>query len=74
MEQDALRRDFTVNALYADLATGRVLDPVNGLADLAGRRLSACRASAVETLRDDGLRLLRMAVLPANWGLRSHLI
>lgn len=68
MEQDALRRDFTVNALYADLATGRVLDPVNGLADLAGRRLSTCRPSAVETLRDDGLRLLRMARFAGELG------
>lgn len=68
MEQDALRRDFTVNALYADLATGQVFDPVNGLAGLARRRLSACRPSAVETLRDDGLRLLRMARFAGELG------
>lgn len=34
---DALRRDFTMNALYAD-AHGRVIDPLEGLVDLRARR------------------------------------
>ncbi|MEM6728988.1 MAG: CCA tRNA nucleotidyltransferase, partial [Pseudomonadota bacterium] len=37
MEDDAQRRDFTVNALYAD-RSGEVRDPVGGLPDLAERR------------------------------------
>ena len=38
MAEDAARRDFTMNALYAD-AGGIVIDPVGGLADLRDRRL-----------------------------------
>jgi len=32
-EEDALRRDFTVNAIYADIE-GRIFDPLNGIKDL----------------------------------------
>src|SRR5690606_22631222 len=38
IEEDAQRRDFTMNAIYAT-STGEVLDPVGGLEDLARRRL-----------------------------------
>ena len=38
VEDDAQRRDFTINALYAT-AEGEVLDPTGGLADLPARRL-----------------------------------
>ena len=38
IEEDARRRDFTMNALYATL-DGQVLDPVGGLSDLAQRKL-----------------------------------
>src|SRR5882762_2215945 len=33
-EEDARRRDFTINGLFYDLETGNVIDHVNGLADL----------------------------------------
>lgn len=36
---DALRRDFTINALYGDVRNGLILDPFNGLEDLYHRRL-----------------------------------
>ena len=32
-EQDASRRDFTINAIYADIE-GRIFDPLNGTSDL----------------------------------------
>ncbi|MEL7171855.1 MAG: CCA tRNA nucleotidyltransferase [Pseudomonadota bacterium] len=54
---DAARRDFTMNALYAD-ATGRVIDPLGGLADLEARRLRFIGAPA-ERIREDYLRILR---------------
>jgi len=38
LEDDARRRDFTINALYAD-REGEVLDPLNGLPDIAARRV-----------------------------------
>ena len=32
-EQDASRRDFTINAIYTDIE-GRIFDPLNGILDL----------------------------------------
>lgn len=58
---DARRRDFTVNAMYANLLTGDILDPTGGLEDLAARRIRATTQDPGLILRDDGLRILRMA-------------
>lgn len=54
---DALRRDFTMNALYADQA-GSVLDPVGGLPDLEARRIRFIE-NADTRIREDYLRSLR---------------
>lgn len=54
---DALRRDFTINALYAD-AEGRIHDFVGGLPDLAARRLRFI-GDPVQRIREDYLRILR---------------
>lgn len=68
LERDALRRDFTINALYADLLTGRVIDPLGGLGALSQKQLVACRPDAMDTLKDDGLRLLRLARFAGELG------
>jgi poly(A) polymerase len=57
MAEDAARRDFTINALYADL-TGAVMDPVGGLADIAARRVRFV-GDASQRIREDYLRVLR---------------
>lgn len=67
MAQDALRRDFTVNALYYDIAADRLADPLGGDADLRQRVLRTCRAPE-QTFDDDGLRLMRLARLAAELG------
>ncbi len=55
---DAQRRDFTVNAIYADPWTLQLHDPVGGLDDLRQNRL--CMIGPSETrLREDPLRMLR---------------
>ena len=54
---DALRRDFTMNALYAD-AQGRVIDPLEGLPDLQARRIRFIE-DAAQRIREDYLRTLR---------------
>ena len=36
-EQDARRRDFTINGLFYDLESGQVIDHVNGMVDLEAR-------------------------------------
>jgi tRNA nucleotidyltransferase/poly(A) polymerase len=65
VEEDALRRDFTCNALYLDPADGEFLDPTEGWNDLeAGRLVTVGDAEA--RFREDGLRLLRMARLSAG--------
>lgn len=59
IEEDAPRRDFTVNALYADPTDGRVFDPTTGLADLQARRLVAIGVPE-QRFTEDPLRLLRL--------------
>ena len=54
---DAQRRDFTVNALFADSA-GAIFDPVGGLADLKAGRVRFV-GNAEQRIREDVLRLLR---------------
>ena len=56
-EEDAERRDFTMNALYQD-QHGKIYDFHNGLADIAARRL-AFVGSPVTRIREDYLRILR---------------
>ncbi len=57
-ERDALRRDFTINGMFWDPSEERVLDYVNGLADLEGRTVRAI-GNPADRFREDHLRLLR---------------
>ncbi len=57
-EQDALRRDFTVNALYFDPAAGEVIDDVNGVEDVE-RRVLRCIGEPAVRYREDPVRMLR---------------
>jgi poly(A) polymerase len=67
MEEDAARRDFTMNALYCGL-DGIVVDPVGqGLADLAARRVRFI-GDAEERIREDYLRILRFFRFHAWYG------
>ena len=65
MTEDAKRRDFTVNALYADCGTGAISDPLSALPDLETRTL---RLAAPDTLRSDALRILRLVRFSAELG------
>ncbi len=66
MEADARRRDFTMNALYADPA-GTVHDPVGGLPDLRNRRVRFIDDPG-ERIREDYLRTLRFFRFHAWYG------
>ncbi len=57
IHDDALRRDFTINALYAD-PDGRVIDPLEGLPDLRARHVRFIE-DAHARIREDYLRILR---------------
>lgn len=63
---DAARRDFTVNALFAD-ASGVIYDPVGGLADLRAGRIRFV-GDAEMRIREDVLRLLRFFRFYAQFG------
>ena len=65
LEEDAARRDFTCNALYADCRSGAVTDPLGGLPDLAAHTL---RQAAPRTLESDALRVLRLVRLACELG------
>jgi poly(A) polymerase len=64
--EDAQRRDFTMNALYAR-ADGTVLDPAGGLPDLAARRVRFI-GDAQTRIREDYLRILRLFRFHADYG------
>jgi poly(A) polymerase len=64
--EDAQRRDFTMNALYAD-ATGEVFDTVGGAADLKAGRVRFV-GDAVTRIREDYLRILRLFRFHAWYG------
>ena len=56
-EQDASRRDFTINAIYADIE-GRIFDPLNGISDLQNGIIKFI-GSPKERIQEDYLRILR---------------
>ena len=62
---DALRRDFKCNAVYYDIRTGEIVDPLGGVKDIESRTISATR-DADEVFSEDGLRLMRLARLAAQ--------
>lgn len=63
---DAERRDFTINALYAN-SEGEVLDYVGGLADIESRTLRFI-GNAAERVAEDYLRILRFFRFFAHYG------
>ena len=65
-EADARRRDFTMNALYAD-AQGRLYDPVGGRRDIENRRVRFI-GDARERISEDYLRILRFFRFHAQYG------
>jgi tRNA nucleotidyltransferase (CCA-adding enzyme) len=63
IEQDLLRRDLTINAMAKDLVTGKIIDPYNGMADIADRKLR----HVSEAFSEDPLRVLRIARFAARY-------
>ncbi len=68
VEADLSRRDFTVNAMALRLPDMAMVDPFDGLADLAAFRLRT-PLSPEESFSDDPLRMLRAARFIAGYGL-----
>lgn len=57
IDQDAKRRDFTVNSIYYDIKNDKIFDPVNGISDIKNKIL---RTYSLKNITDDALRLLRL--------------
>ena len=68
-EEDAFRRDFTINALFYDIATFSVIDYVGGLQDLEAR-LIRCIGDPNERFLEDPVRMLRALAHGARLGFR----
>jgi len=64
-EEDAFRRDFTVNALFYDIANFSVIDWVGGLEDLKARVIRTIGDPAVR-FREDPVRMLRAVAIAAR--------
>jgi len=64
-EEDARRRDFTINGLFYDVETGQVIDHVNGLADLEARLVRTIGDPDIR-LREDPVRILRAVKFAAR--------
>lgn len=67
VKKDALRRDFTANAVYYDIVGERFLDPLGGIPDIE-KRIFRTVAPARKVFGEDGLRLMRLARLSAETG------
>jgi len=69
-EEDSSRRDFTINAIYADME-GRVFDPQNGILDLQNGRIRFI-GSPEKRIQEDYLRILRYFRFFAQYSLVNH--
>jgi tRNA nucleotidyltransferase (CCA-adding enzyme) len=68
---DLARRDFTINAMAADLRAGTIVDPFGGQRDLCARRIR-CVGDPHERFAEDGLRPLRALRFSAILGFSLH--
>ena len=66
-QEDAARRDFTINALFADPATLEISDYFGGLADLEARRIRFI-GSPEQRIAEDYLRVMRYFRFLARFG------
>lgn len=71
LEEDAWRRDFTINALYYDIKDFSVVDYVGGLGDLEAGTLRLI-GDPEQRYREDPVRMLRAVRFAAKLGFRVH--
>lgn len=71
MEEDAFRRDFSVNALFYNIADFSIVDYVGGMEDLRAGQLRLI-GDPEQRYREDPVRMLRAARFAAKLGFRMH--
>lgn len=67
VEDDARRRDFTINGLFFDVETGRIVDFVDGMDDLDGRVIRTIGDPKVR-FQEDPVRMIRAVKFAARLG------
>ena len=68
LEEDAIRRDLTINALYYNVSTGETLDLVGGLDDIANHVIRTTNQDPDVVFDDDPLRILRVVRFATRYG------
>ncbi|HEV8193379.1 MAG TPA: Nif3-like dinuclear metal center hexameric protein, partial [Ktedonobacterales bacterium] len=68
LEEDLLRRDFTINAMARDPLTGEIFDPYGGREDIERRLIRAVGDDPARRFDEDPLRMLRAARFAAQLG------
>jgi polynucleotide adenylyltransferase region len=68
IRQDAMRRDFTCNSVYYDITNDKIIDPLNGIADIEKKLIRSYNPQ--RTFASDGLRILRMVRLAVETGFK----
>ncbi len=68
LEEDALRRDFKINAIYFNIIEGTYVDPLGGLIDLKERQITTTKVPKI-VFNDDPERILRLIRFAAAMGL-----
>ena len=69
VEEDALRRDFKINAIYYDIEKNEYVDPLGGIHDLKEQVITTTRVPKV-VFNDDPERILRLVRFACSLGLR----
>ncbi len=69
INQDARRRDFTINCIYYDILSDKYFDPYNGMTDLK-KRIIRCIETPQKVFSADGLRLLRLVRFASTLGFK----
>ena len=57
-EDDAIRRDFTINAIYLDVTTNEIVDPYDGIKDLFSYKVNFI-GNPKERIKEDPTRIIR---------------
>ena len=68
IEEDAIRRDLTINALYYNVSTGEILDLVGGRSDIDNHIIKTTNTDPDVVFDDDPLRILRVIRFATRYG------
>ena len=68
IEEDCIRRDLTINALYYNISTGEIVDMVDGLKDIEDKIIRTTNKNPDIVFDDDALRILRCVKFSVRFG------